>query len=189
LSVGGNGSGMSFPTRAKSQTFLDSVIALYDQFGGVDGLDWSTFEGSQTPDTNEMIWISLELKKRYPGFLITAPPAPWNDVDKAFCSAALKAGALDYAAPQYFAGPNLATQAYIVSSVDEWVTLLGASNLVVGFGVWDQPDYMTIAEATATWNQVRANHPDLRGAFDWQIDVDQSTGWPFAETVGPLVKP
>ena len=99
----------------------------------------------------------------------------------------VKAGALDYAAPQYYDGPNLATQSYIVSSVAEWVTLLGASHVVVGFGIWDQPNYMSIADAVKTWNAVRTATPALRGAFDWQIHTDEAQGWPFATQLGPLV--
>ena len=86
LSVGGANNGMSFPNRGKSQAFLDSVGDLYQQLGGIDGLDWNTFEGSQAPDTSEMIWISQTLKATYPGFIITAPPAPWNTVDQTFCA-------------------------------------------------------------------------------------------------------
>ena len=187
LSVGGAGNGMSFPNRSKSQTFVDSVVSWYQKFGGIDGIDWNTFEGNQAPDTTEMIWISLELKKKYPGFIISAPPAPWNSVDKTFCSAMVKAGALDYAAPQYYDGPNLATQDYIVKSVAEWVTLLGASHVVVGFGIWDQPNYMAIGDAVKTWTAVKAAAPALRGAFDWQIHTDAAQGWPFATQLGPLV--
>ena len=189
LSIGGAGAGMSFPNRAKSQTFLNSVIALNTQFGGIDGIDWNTFEGSQAPDTTEMIWISQQLKSKYPGFLITAPPAPWNSVDKTFCSQMVAAGALDYAAPQYYDGPNLATQSYITTSIDEWSKLLGEDRVVVGFGIWDQPNYMTIGDAVSTWNAVDKNHPKLRGAFDWQIHIDESNGWSFAKQVGPLVSP
>ncbi len=187
LTVGGAGAGMSFPARSKSQTFVDSVEALYSQFGGFDGLDWNTFEGSQSPDTGEMIWISQQLQSHHPGFMITAPPAPWNSVDKTFCQQMAMAGVLSYCAPQYYDGPNLATQSYVTSSVDEWATLLGEDKLVVGFGIWDQPNYMTIGTAVATWNTVQANHPNLRGAFDWQIHVDESDGWPFATQLGPLV--
>ena len=189
LSVGGAGNGMSFPDRAKSQAFVDSIVGIYGDLGGFDGIDWDTFEGQQTPDTSEMIWISLQLKGLYTGFLITAPPAPWRDVDKAFCSAMLQAGALDYAAPQYYDGPDLATEAYLTSSVDEWTTLLGEGHVVVGFGVSDQPNYWSIADAVAAWDQVDANHPALRGAFDWQIDVDEGDGWPFADQLGPLIAP
>jgi hypothetical protein len=187
LSVGGAGAGMSFPNRSKSQTFVNSIASIYNRLGGFDGIDWNTFEGSQAPDTGEMIWASLELKRLYPGFIITAPPAPWNGVDKTFCRAMADAGALDYAAPQYYDGPGLATQSYIVGSVNEWAALLGPSKVVVGFGIWDQPNYMSIGAAVATWNQVEANLPNLRGAFDWTIHTDEAQGWPFASQVGPLV--
>lgn len=187
LSVGGAGAGMSFPTRAKSQTFVNSVVGIYNQLGGFDGLDWNTFEGSQAPDTAEMIWMSLELKRLYPGFLITAPPAPWNSVDKTFCKAMSDAGALDYAAPQYYDGPGLDLQSYIVPNVSDWARLLGPGKVVVGFGIWDQPNYMSIGEAVPTWRQVEANLPNIRGAFDWQIHTDEAQGWPFASQLGPLV--
>jgi len=187
LSVGGAGAGMSFPNRQKSQTFVASIGEIYDRLGGLDGMDWNTFEANQAPDTSEMIWISLELKRLHPGFLITAPPAPWNQVDKTFCKAMVEAGAMDYVAPQYYDGPNLATQAYITKSVDEWVALVGAPHLVVGFGIWDQEKYMAIDDAVATWQQLEQKYPTLRGAFDWQIHVDEGQGWPFASQLGPLV--
>jgi hypothetical protein len=189
LSIGGAGNGMSFPNRAKSQTFVDSVVAIAGQLGGIDGIDWNTFEGSQAPDTSEMIWISQSLKSRFPGFLITAPPAPWNPVDKTFCQQMLQAGALDYCAPQYYDGPDLATPSYVETNVAAWTSLLGESHVVVGFGVWDQANYMTITQATTTWQALAASHPQLRGAFDWQIDTDEAAGWPFAQQVGPLVAP
>jgi hypothetical protein len=99
------------------------------------------------------------------------------------------AGALDYCAPQYYDGPGLAVQSYIVSSIDTWAALLGESKLVVGFGISNAPNYMTVAQVVSTWTAVDAHHPNLRGAFDWAIDVDQSTAWPFATQVGPLINP
>jgi hypothetical protein len=189
LSVGGANASMSFPTRTKSQTFVDSITSLYTEFGGFDGIDLDNFEGAQTPDTAELIWISLTLKARFPGFWVTAPPAPWRSVDKTFCSEMVKAGALDYAAPQYYDGPGLAVQSYIVGSIDEWGTLLGDNHLAVGFGVSNQPNFMTIADAVSTWEAVKAKHPNVSGAFDWEIHSDESAGWPFAREMGPLVSP
>lgn len=189
LSVGGAGNGMSFPNRAKSQTFVNSIAAIYRQLGAIDGMDWNTFEGNQTPDTGEMIWISLELKRLYPGFIISAPPAPWNNVDKEFCRAMVAAGALDYAAPQYYDGPGLNQPAYVVDNVRQWVSLLGASHVVVGFGINNAANYMTRDQAITTWNQVKANHPAIRGGFDWQINTDEDQGWPFANGVAPLINP
>jgi hypothetical protein len=188
LSVGGAGSGMSFPTRSKSETFVNSIAQLYARFGGFDGLDWNTFEADQAPDTSEMIWMSLELKRRFPGFIISAPPAPWNSRDKTFCADMVRAGAMDYAAPQYYDGPGLDVQAYIVSNVSEWVSLLGPSKVVVGFGIWNQTNYMSVAEAMPTWNQLESLHPTLRGGFNWQIHTDEAQGWQFANQVGPLIK-
>jgi hypothetical protein len=189
LSVGGANNGMSFPTRAKTQLFVDSIIALYNQFGGFDGLDWNTFEGSQAPDTGEMIWASQQLKQRYPGFLITAPPAPWNNVDKAFCAAMANAGVLDYCAPQYYDGPGLATPSYLAGNLGSWVSLLGAGKVVVGFGIWSEKDYWSIGDAVSAWKQAAADHPGLRGAFDWTAQLDGDQGYPFARQLGPLVRP
>ena len=189
LSVGGAGNGMSFPTRSKSQTFVNSIVSIYGQLGGIDGMDWNTFEANQTPDTAEMIWISRELKRRFPGFIISAPPAPWNAVDKEFCRAMVAAGALDYAAPQYYDGPGLNQPAYVVDNVRQWVNLLGANRVVVGFGVNAATNYMTRDQAITTWKQVAANHPDIRGAFNWQINTDENQSWPFANGVAPLINP
>jgi hypothetical protein len=188
LSVGGAQNGMSFPNRTKSQTFVNSVVTLYKRFSGFDGLDWNTFEGDQTPDTDEMIWISKELRQLYPGFLITAPPAPWNRRDMTFCQAMIQAAAMDYAAPQYYDGPGLANQSYVVNNINQWVSLLGESHVVVGFGVNpNQPNYMTIDQAVATWKEIKSKHPTLRGVFDWEIRNDEAQGWAFANNVGPLV--
>lgn len=189
LSVGGAGAGMSFPSRTRSQAFVDSIARIYAQLGGFDGLDWNTFEADQAPDTAEMIWISQTLKSRYPGFLITAPPAPWKAIDKVFCADMAKAGVLDYCAPQYYDGPGLAVQSYVAGSVDEWTKLLGEDKVVVGFGVASAANYMAIGAATATWKAVKAKHPALRGAFDWEIHGDEGQGWPFAKQVGALVAP
>jgi hypothetical protein len=190
LTVGGAGNGMSFPTRTKSQTFVDSIVALYNQWGGFDGLDWNTFEADQAPDLVEMQWISQTLKQRWPGFSISAPPAPWSQRDKDFCRAMVQAGAMDYAAPQYYDGPGLDVPSYVVGSVNEWVTLLGGANrVVVGFGIDSAVNYMTIAEAVDTMNQVRAQHPTIRGAFDWQIHNDEAQGWVFANQVGAVLNP
>lgn len=188
LSVGGDGNGMSFPNRAKSRVFLASVIQLIEQFGGIDGLDWNTFQAAQAPDTAEMIWISLELKRRYPGFIISAPPAPWNTLDMQACREMVRAGAMDYAAPQYYDGPNLADPAYMLASVRQWVALLGAGHVVVGFGVNSAANYMSGAQAQQTWRQIEAQHPGIRGAFDWEINTDEEQGWPFANGVGPLIR-
>ncbi|MYM28014.1 hypothetical protein GTP58_06740 [Duganella sp. CY15W] len=187
LSVGGDGNGMSFPDRAKSRAFIASIAGLHRQFGGIDGLDWNTFQANQRPDTAEMIWISLELKRMYPGFIISAPPAPWSAIDQRFCRDMLNAGALDYCAPQYYDGPNLADPAYVIANVDQWVKLLGASHVVVGFGINNAANFMSDAQVASTWRELQRRHPDLRGAFNWELATDERQGWPFARKIGPMV--
>lgn len=188
LSVGGAGHGMYFHNRTESQTFVNSIVAIYNQLGGIDGMDWNTFEADTAPSTDEMIWISLELKRRYPGFIISAPPAPWNPLDKTFCQTMVQAGAMDYAAPQYYDGPGLNEPSYVVPNVADWVRLLGASRVVVGFGINNATNYMTPTQANTIWNQVKAANPTIRGGFDWEINTDQAQGWPFANGVGALIK-
>ena len=114
-----------------------------------------------------MTWISTELKRLYPSFLITAPPAPWNPRDLTFCQAMAAAGALDYAAPQYYDGPNLAQQSHVIDNIKQWISALGASHVVVGFGVANnQTNYMIVDQAVATWNELQRTYSDLRGVFN-----------------------
>ncbi len=189
LAVGGAGAGMSFPNHGKSQTFVKSISKIIDALGGLDGLDWNTFEADLAPDTAEMIWISLELKKLYPGFMVSAPPAPWNPKDKAFCAAMVKAGALDFAAPQYYDGPDLATIEFMEKNLEEWITLLGANHVAIGFGIWNKKNYMTIDDALESWRRINTRHPTLAGAFAWSLPLDEEQGWPFTLRLAPLINP
>lgn len=152
-------------------------------------MDWNTFEADQVPDLTEMMWISLELKRLYPGFIITSPPAPWSARDLEFCRAMVAGGAMDYAAPQYYDGPGLADPAYVAANIDQWVFKLGVSHVVVGFGVWNQTNYMTADQAVTAWNLVKAKHPSIRGGFNWQIHTDEANGWAFANRLKPLINP
>ena len=188
LSVGGANENVPLPNRAASTAFVNSIDALYNAWGGFDGIDWDTYEGTDAPNTPEMIWASQELKRRHPGFLITSPPAPWSGVDRQFCSDMLKAGALDWCAPQYYDGPNLADPNWILPNVDVWMNLLGPAHVVIGFGVDPQAaNYETISVAESVWSQIKAKYPTVEGAFDWQINNDSLQGYPFATQLGPLI--
>lgn len=189
LSVGGAGNPLRFTDRAVSTAFVNSVDRLYAAWKGFDGLDFNTFEGDAAPNTAELIWIGQELKRRHPGFLITAPPAPWNTVDQRFCAAMLRAGALDYCAPQYYDGPRLNDPAYLLNNLETWVDLLGAEHVLVGFGVnAGLKHYWTVDSAAAAFRQVRTRFPGIRGVFDWRLDWDAGRGYPFARRFAPLVR-
>ena len=190
LSIGGAGENVTFDTRARSQAFVDSISQIYNQLGGFDGIDWDNYEASDNPNINEHIWIGQQLKARYPGFIITSAPAPWSSTDQNFCKQLLTNNAIDYCAPQYYDGPDLATQSYVTSNIATWMSLMGPAHVVVGFGV--NPgvtNYMTIDQATSTWNAVKASYPATLGVFDWQIGTDLAQGWVFAGQMKPLVNP
>ncbi|QCU77654.1 hypothetical protein E7744_05135 [Citricoccus sp. SGAir0253] len=187
LTVGGARAHVDLSTRARAQAFLDSVLRIYGDLGGFDGLDWNTYEGDQQPNTEQMIWVSRELKARFgQDFAITTPPAPWRQVDVAHCRAMVEAGVLDMVSPQYYDGPGLATEAHIVRSVTEWVARMGdASRVGVGFGLATRPQYSSRATVRAAWEILAGRHPGLRGGFNWNLATDEGMGWPFAEQIAP----
>ena len=79
---------------------------------------------------------------------------------------------------------------YVVNSVNQWVSLLGGANrVVVGLGISSAANYMSAAEAATTIQLVKGNHPNIRGAFVWQIHSDETQGWPFANVVAPILNP
>ncbi|PPB49734.1 hypothetical protein C4K88_08685 [Arthrobacter pityocampae] len=189
LTVGGAGANVDLSTRPRAQAFLDSIRRIYGDLGGFDGLDWNTYEGEQQPATDQMIWISRQLKSFYgQSFAITSPPAPWRPADVAHCRAMIDAGALDMVNPQYYDGPGLAAENYIVASVGEWVARMGdAGRVGVGFGLGRAADYSTLAAVSGAWRTLQATHPSLRGAYNWDLATDEGMGWPFANEVAPLV--
>lgn len=189
LSVGGAGQAVRLNDRAASVRLVESVDRFYAAWKGFDGLDLNTFEGQAAPNVPELIWVGRELKRRHPGFLITAPPAPWNPADQRLCAAMLRAQALDYCAPQYYGGPQLGDPAYLLDNLATWVRLLGAEHVVVGFGLdAGLPDYWTEDAAARTYARARARFPGLRGAFGWRLDWDARRGFPFAVRLGSLVR-
>ena len=78
----------------------------------------------------------------------------------------VSAGALDYAAPQYYDGPGLASKSYIEGNVAEWAHLVGEEHVVVGFGIWDQPNYMSIDDAVPTFHPP-ITWPSWRRTASW----------------------
>jgi chitinase len=189
LTVGGARANVDISTRARAEAFLDSIKRIYGELGGFDGLDWNNYEGAQQPDTDQMIWISLQLKAAYgQSFAITSPPAPWRPADVTHCKAMIEAGVMDMVSPQYYDGPGLAEEGYIVKSVNEWVARMGdASRVGVGFGLANAVNFSTRAAVEGAWKTLAARHPKLRGAFNWDMPTDEGLGWSFANYVGPLM--
>ena len=190
LSVGGQNSGFNLNSRSESNNFINSFVSIYNTVGGLDGLDWNNYESNVIPSTNEMIYVSRELKRRYgSGFLITTPPAAWRQADKDHCRAMVNAGALDYAAPQWYDSDHRKQELpTFMRQVGEWVNLVGQENLVIGLGVREGVyAYWTPSQAREAMQQVLANYPRIRGAFQWEAEWDADHGYGFANQVAPLL--
>ena len=185
LSVGGAGNGMSFPNRDKSQHFLDSVVAIYNQLGGIDGLDWNTFEGNQAPDTSEMIWISLQLKQRFPGFRHQRAAGAVELGRQGVLPGDGQRRRDGLCTPSTTTAPGLAEPAYVVPNVADGWRCWGRRTWWSAFGINPSAaNYMTPANAILIWNQVARGIPAIRGGFDWEIGTDLAQGFPFAHGVG-----
>ena len=178
---------MSFPNRDKSTKFVASIVEHYQSFGPFDGMDWNTFEADQVPDTAEMIWISLQLKQRYPGFLITAPPAPGTNGTRPSARRWSWRGRWTMRRRSITTAPVSPRRLTSPRASPSGRRCSGASHVVVGFGIWDQPNYMKIGDAVSTWKALDGSLPTLRGVFNWQIHTDEEQGWPFAKQLAPLV--
>jgi hypothetical protein len=189
LTVGGAGAQVPLDTRARSRELLGSILGIHRTLGGFDGLDWNNYEGMDAPPTDEMIWVSHELKRALGDrFAITSPPAPWRTTDMDHCRAMIDAGALDLVTPQYYAGSGLNLPEYIRSSTMEWVRRMGDPRRVgIGFGVATAGHYTTIDEALAAWDLTSQRVPGLRGAYNWDITMDAAVGYAFAQQLGPRI--
>jgi len=184
VSVAGLDRAANFSSHGAALDFVDQLNTLYKKTGGFDGLDWGALDVAQLANQNQMLWISQELKRRYRGFIITASPLPWNDADKKFCNELLRQAAMDYVAPQFYDGSNLADSDIVVDSVREWTALLGAEHVVVGFGINSAANYQSANRAALIWKKLRAEYPGIHGASDWDIGMDERQGWAFAGGIG-----
>jgi chitinase len=195
LSCGGAGGGIRFSSRDRSAAFVESIQRFNVEAGGtasapvIDGVDYNTFEADAAPNLPEYIWISQQLRRHFgPDLVISSPPAPWSERDKAFCRQMLAAGAMSYAAPQFYGGRDLEAPDYIVRTTDEWIREVAggdASKIVVGFGL--NPgvrNYSTPTQVEQAWNRIVSAHPTIRGAFLWQDHTDRASNWALPPVSG-----
>lgn len=173
LSVGGFGNAFYLDNRSFSETLLDSVTTIYDEIGGIDGLDWDMYSDGIEPSTEEMIWVSLELKDRYPGFIISSTAVPYRQGDKDFCYAAVSAGALDYCAPKFYDAPGFTAASSVLEYVREWVGLVGEEHLVIGLALnYELDHFQTTEQAIQIYNSTKSEFQGIRGVFNWHISYD-----------------
>jgi chitinase len=186
VSCGGAGAGFGLDSRQDSLNFIASIQKIYNDLGGIDGIDWNNFEANQLPTTQEMIFASLELKRLYPGFLITSPCAPWRAADLQWALDMNAAGALSFAGPQWYDGPGLNTNESVMSQLAGWVNAVGQEKCMVGFGIRNGGYYWTAQQANTCLRNVLARWPNIGGIYTWEINWDIANGSTF-RTLAPTL--
>lgn len=189
LTVGGAHAGFAFDTRSKSENFVASVKTMYSRLGGFDGIDFNNYEATIVSASNvgqvtdEMIWIALQLKATYGSdFAITSPPQPNSPEQQQMMAAMAKAGALDYAAPQYYDWDGFNAPGFISNRTDNWVDLVGAKKTMVGLSA-NYSNGPSMEDCLREWNVLSRKHPDIRGAFCWSAQTQLAGGNAWARTM------
>ena len=179
LTVGGASNGFNFDNRTKSTNFVNSFRKMYTALGGVDGCDFNNFEAGIGSSPDELIWIAQQLRASYgQNFAITAPPQP-NAEQQAMLQVVSNAGALTYAAPQYYDWSGFYVDGFISNDINQWVAKMGdASKVVVGMG-GSYSNGPSLDDCIREWDRIKAAHPTIRGMFCWsaQTNLDGRNAW------------
>ena len=183
LSVGGAGGQMHFNGDVPRDKAHNELTYLINSIGGVDGIDWNTFEGITLSDTeiDRMIWISQMLRNDFGSdFIITMPPSVTYDRqthERNVASRFKYAGVLDMAFPQFYDGSGNDLVSTFDARRAQWVTNgpLDASDFGFAMDFGYSTTTLTEAGAVGVWN----NHNDLRGVVKFDIGKDKQNNWEF----------
>lgn len=189
LTVGGAGLGFSYRNRTQSANCVNSIRAIIESLGGVDGVDFNNYEARIGTSVAEMVWIAEQLVATYGSdFMITSPPAPTstggrpvNGIamgspdDLEVMGALADAGVLTYAAPQFYDWSFYNRPGTISSITQQWIERLGADKVVVGLSA-NYSNGPSLEDCIREYEAVRAMHPDIRGAFCWSAQNNMAGG-------------
>lgn len=198
---GGQGNHFIYTDRTQTQALVTSLKTIIADLGGVDGIDWNNYEGSTLTTDNratfadELIWASQELRKPAPegygpNFIITSPSSPNEPNDQYVMQRMNDAGALTYAAPQYYDWTGFADPGFIKTRTDTWVNTVmrgDATKVVVGFPADYSRNSPTTADCIREWDNIKAAHPNIRGCFGWSATAASGAqhtqyGYPDTQT-------
>jgi chitinase len=192
LTLGGSGAGYCYTNRTQSNNAVASLQDIIAALGGVDGIDFNNYEqrlmlSNQSAFTTEMTYIGQQLKSIYGSdFILSTPAATTYPEDKQFCAAMISAGALDYAAPQFYDWSAFSDPGFISGIIDDWVDAIGANHLAMGLGA-SYSNGTTLTESIREWNASKAAHPDLLGMFGWNYRSNRAGGNVFGTTMVGLL--
>ena len=209
LAIGGQNWRMNFSNRQGSYNFTgddpahpgvvgaNSIQSLYNLLGGLDGVDFNTFENTTftASQYTELIYITTWLHTKYgTNFSVSCPPAWYNTTDKTMVgnwyAAANPLGRLDYVAPQVYDGgkPSDYPASHLQNCVIGWLPYVGnlATKVVLGTGSNYGSDATapyagaTVAANLTAFTYLRANYPGFRGVFGWSTADDAAAGVPWS---------
>ena len=192
LTLGGQHAGFVYDNRTKSNNALDSLYDIIAALGGVDGIDWNNYEARimapvQATFATEMIYMSDALKDTYGAdFQISTPCQPTYPEDRYLCNAMVDANVLDYAAPQFYDWTGFNAPGVISGAIAEWVTLIGAPQVVVGMGA-SYANGPSLADCQREWNTIKTAHPTIRGMFGWSHRSNLAAGNVWGATMEALL--
>lgn len=192
LTLGGAQAGYVYDNRTKSDNALASIYDIIAALGGIDGIDWNNYEARimapvQSAFATEMIYMSDALKTQYGSdFIISTPCQPSYPEDRFVCEAMVDAGVLDYAAPQFYDWDGFNAAGVISGRIAEWVTLIGAPQVVVGLGA-SYSNGPSLADCQREWNTIKTAHPTIRGMFGWSHRSNFAAGNVWGTTMEGLL--
>lgn len=198
LSIGGQDGRVDLAGPERGQEFVDSVVALREQFP-FDGLDWD-IEGQEL-DIPTMRDVSLQLRARF-GSDFAVMMAPGGHVVEYKQLAQELGNDLDFIGIQYYDYATASQQERIddvKESTAELIEVYGLrpSQIGIGMRVFDEQseytsdgedtEWFTVEGSREAWRQLEALYPDLRGAYQWELGTDSRLGGRWISEVGATI--
>lgn len=202
LTVGGAGASFYLTNQTQSQNFLNSIYSIYNQLGGVDGIDWD-IESASMINQAQLVYIGQQLKAHYgQGFHITwaAADPSWITNGPAAVTAMVNGGALDAVDVMAYDYGQSSESAKIQTSesyVNSWVSATGsASRVIIGIELPNADDgptntFGSYTSAITLWNWAHSTYPTIRGMDIWDAYEDArssgGSGGTYVSQVIPAV--
>jgi hypothetical protein len=202
LTIGGANAGFSFTTSTQVTNFVNSFQTMYDDFGGLDGIDFNNYEQGQST-TSLMVSIAQQLKDLYgPLFAVTTPPDATkvfagDNYDLTLAQDLNNANCLNWVGPQYYDWAGYKYQGaisdlpysgpYAANHLNtKWVNALGQTKVMLGLSAnyWGYSgtvygEALTLPECLREWDACEQAYPQQRGMFCWSAQTNFKTTNPL----------
>jgi len=191
LTLGGANAGWNYQNRVNTQNLVTSTIEEINKLGrNVSGVDFNNFENFIGSSPTELEWAMDQFKAEFgPDFTVTTPVHPNFDAriadrditDKMAQRYSSNGSFINF--PQYYDHSSVSNESYILSQSRRWIQRQGAKQYGVGYA----PGQTPIATCVSTYNTLKNEYPDIRGAFIWNASSDRDTGWAWSRALQQAV--